>query len=163
MYNIDDWNDLEFEVAFNSVAVVHVCGPGDCPRCSLEESPGSRRGQEFLMGDGGTIPNLGQKRLNLFDEPISKPIASVSQIAAVTRPLMSVGRVCDEGHNVTFDVEKVVVRSSAGDELRRFVRTAGGFYVAKLKLKNPMVSPGRNEQWDSGPCEVLKTIIFVYE
>ena len=91
------------------------------------------------MGEGRTIPNLGQKRLNLFVESITKPIASVFQIAAVKRPLMSVGGVCDEVHNVTFDVEKAVVRSSTGDELRRFVRTAGGLCVAKLKLKNPMV------------------------
>ena len=51
LYNIDDWNDLEFDVALDSGAVVHVCGPGDCPGYSLDESLGSRRGQEFLMGD----------------------------------------------------------------------------------------------------------------
>ena len=144
MYKIDDWNNLECEVALDSGAVVHVCGPGECPDHSLEESPGSRRGQEILLGDGGTIPNLGQKRLNLFDESISKPIASLFQIAAVTRPLTSAGRVCDEWHNVTIDAEKAVVRSSTGDEFCRFVRTAGGLYVAKLKLKNPM-GPVRQE------------------
>ena len=111
-------------------------GPGDYPGYSLDESPGSRRGQEFLTGDGGAIPNLGQKRLNFFDESTSKPIASVFQISAVTRPLMSVGRICDEGHNVTFGAKKVVVRSSTGNEHCRFVRTAGGLYVAKLRLKN---------------------------
>ena len=47
LYNIDDWNDLEFEVALDSGAVVHVCGPGDCPGYSLEESPGSR----MVIGD----------------------------------------------------------------------------------------------------------------
>ena len=73
------------------------------------------------MGDGGTIPNLGQKVLNLFDEGLGKPITSIFQIASVTRPLMSVGRVCDEGHNVTFDAEKAIVRSAANEELCRFV------------------------------------------
>ena len=96
-----------------------------------------------VLGDGGAIPNLGQKRLNLFDESISKLIASVFQIAAVTRALMSVGRVCDEGHNATFDAEKALVRSSAGDELCRVVRIAGGRYEAKLKLKSPMVYVGQ--------------------
>ena len=110
----------------------------------------------------GTIPNLGQKRLNLFVESIGKPIASIFQIAAVTRPLMSVGRVCDAVHNVTFDAEKAVVLSSTCDEHCRFVTTPGGSYVAKLKLNNPMALPGRTEQWDSGPCAVLKIIIFVY-
>ena len=53
----DAWTDFEFEVALDSGAVIHVCSPEDCPGF-LEESAGSRRGQEFLMGDGGTIPNL---------------------------------------------------------------------------------------------------------
>ena len=58
----DQWEDLEFVVALDSGSVVHVCAPADCPRYLLQESAGSRRGQEFLMGDGGTIPNLGQKQ-----------------------------------------------------------------------------------------------------
>ena len=55
----DAWTDLEFEVALDSSAVVHGCLPQDCPGYTLEESAGNRRGQEFLMGDGGTIPNPG--------------------------------------------------------------------------------------------------------
>ena len=54
------WSDLEFEVALDSGAVVHVCSLEDCPGYSLEESPGSRSGQSFLMGGGGTIANFGQ-------------------------------------------------------------------------------------------------------
>ena len=60
LINNDAWADIEFEVALDSGAVVHVCAPSDCPRYSLEASPGSRKGQEFLMGDGGVIPNLGR-------------------------------------------------------------------------------------------------------
>ena len=85
------WTDLEFEVALDSGSVVHVCAPDDCPGYRCEESPGNRRGQEFLVGDGGTIPNLGQSQLNLCDE--YRQIQSVFQLAAVTRPLMSVGRI----------------------------------------------------------------------
>ena len=40
----DSWNNLEFEVALHSGAVVHVCSLEDCPGYSLEESPGSRSG-----------------------------------------------------------------------------------------------------------------------
>ena len=62
------------------------------------------------MGDGGTIPNLGQKHLNLADNVVGSDVQSIFQIAAVTRPLMSVGRICDEGHNITFDNICAVVR-----------------------------------------------------
>ena len=64
LINNNAWEDLEFEVALDSGSVVHVCAPADCPGYLLDESPGSRRGQDFLVGDGGCIPNLGQMKLN---------------------------------------------------------------------------------------------------
>jgi hypothetical protein len=135
----DEWSDLEFEVALDSGAVVHVCSPSDCPGYVLEESAGSKRGQQFLMGDGGEIPNLGQKSLNLSDSDGKKELRSVFQIAAVTRPLMSVGKICDEGHKIAFDKLKAVVTNAQGAEICRFERSPhGGLYVAKLKLRNPL-------------------------
>ena len=133
----EDWNDLEFEVALDSGAVIHVCGPSDCPGYVLEESAGSKRGQEFAMGDGGTIPNLGQKSLNLMDTDAGRDLVSVFQIAAVTRPLMSVGKIYDEGHKVLFDATTAVVTDQGGSELWRFHRKGGGLYVAKMKLRSP--------------------------
>ena len=133
----EDWNDLEFEVALDSGAVIHVCSPTDCPGYVLEESPGSKRGQAFLQGDGGTIPNLGQKSLNLCDSE-GNDVRSIFQIAAVTRPLMSVGRICDEGHEVLFNNVSAVVRDSGGTEICRFTRQPGGLYVAKMKLRSPL-------------------------
>ena len=50
---------------------------------------------------------------------------------------MSVGRICDEGHSITFDAVMAVVKGADGSELCRFVRNNGGLYVAKLKLRNP--------------------------
>ena len=135
----DTWNDLEFEVALDSGAVVHVCSPEDCPGYLLEDSPGSRSGQRFLMGDGGTIANLRQKSLNLSHD--GNDLRSVFQIAAVTRPLMSVGKICDEGHNITFDATQAIVRDKGGVELCKFHRTPGGLYVAKMRLRNPAGLP----------------------
>ena len=131
----DKWEDIEFEVALDSGAVVHVCAPSDVPGYAVQESPGSRRGQQFLMGDGGTIDNLGQSSLNLQDN--GKDLQSVFQIAAVTRPLMSVGRICDQGHSILFNATMAVVNAEDGSELCRFERQSGGLYIAKLKLTKP--------------------------
>ena len=90
------------------------------------------------MGDGGEIANLGQKQLNLTDDALGSDVQSVFQIAAVTRPLMSVGKICDEGHEVTFSNICAVVRNKDGTELCKFHRDSGGLYVAKLKLRNPL-------------------------
>ena len=137
----DAWEDLEFEVALDSGSVVHVCSLGDCPGYLLQDSPGSKVGQRFLMGDGGEIPNLGQKSLNLSDDALGSDVQSVFQIAAVTRPLMSVGKICDEGHEVTFSNTCAVVRNKDGNELCKFHRDSGGLYVAKLRLRNPLGFP----------------------
>ena len=68
------------------------------------------------MGDGSTIPNLGQQSLNLSDDD-GKNVKSVFQIAAVTRPLMSVGRICDEGHDITARAVMAVVRDTHGTDI----------------------------------------------
>ena len=131
------WSDIDFEVALDSGAVIHVCSPADTPGYDLEESIGSKHKQKFLMGDGGEIFNLGQKSLNLCDGE-GNNVKSVFQIAGVTRPLMSVGRICDEGHEVTFNAVTAVVKNPKGKEICRFERQPGGLYVAKMKLKSPM-------------------------
>ena len=122
---------MEFEVGLDSGAVVHVCAPEDCPVYLLADLPGSRQGQRFLMGDGGTIANLGQKRLHLSDD--DRDLCFVFQIAAVTLPLMSDGKICDEGHNITFAAVQAIVRDKGGSELFKFHRTLGGLYVAKKR------------------------------
>ena len=50
---------------------------------------------------------------------------------------MSVGKICDEGHSVTFDSVMAVVRAADGSEPCKFVRNSSGLYVAKLKLRSP--------------------------
>jgi hypothetical protein len=137
LFSDESWKDIEFEVALDSGSVVHVFSMDDVPVYRRGESPGSRRGQEFLMGDGGLIPNLGQSQLNLSDTAVGRNIESVFQIAAVTRPLMSVGRICDEGHSITFDAIMAVVHAKDGSEVCRFQRNNSGLYVAKLKLRSP--------------------------
>ena len=51
---------------------------------------------------------------------------------------MSVGRICDEGHSVTFNNVMAIVHHQDGSELARFHRSGSGLYVAKLKLRSPM-------------------------
>ena len=89
------------------------------------------------MGDGGTIPNLGQSELNLTDEIVDRDIKSVFQIAAVTRPLMSVGRLCDVGMQVLFGKDKARVIAPDGAEVCVFERSNGGLYLCKFRLKKP--------------------------
>ena len=61
---------------------------------------------------------------------------STFQVAEVTRPLMSVGRVCDQGLDCLFKKTHALVLDEAGEQVCRFERV-GGLYVATLDLKRP--------------------------
>ena len=137
----EEWVDLEFEVALDTGSIVHICAEEDTPGYSIEQSSGSRRKQNFVVGDGGTLPNLGQKTLNL--DPGSGENAEVTfQIAKVTRPLMSGGLICDKGFNISVDKDKAIVRDKLDKEVLRFIRKNGGLYIAKMRLKAPFVGRG---------------------
>ena len=137
--NSEVWTDVEFEVALDSGAQDHVCDEDDCPGYLTETSPGSSRGQCIAVGDGGRLENMGQRNLNLQPMKDAKvPLRSCFQIARVTRPLMSVGKICDNGMRVVFDDDKAVVSEKAsGMELCVFERKPGGLYICKFRLKSP--------------------------
>ena len=109
------WEDLESEVAFDSGSEVHVVPlrwPGTRAAGFVLEStqPAGLNGR----------PNVAQKQLNLFDPDLSSDMQSIFQIANVTRPLMAVGKVRDEGEEITLNQVMVVVRNKDEDELRKF-------------------------------------------
>ena len=144
--NSEVWQDVEFEVALDSGSQDHVCDEVDCPGYMTEQSPGTSRGQCFIVGNGGRLDNLGQRSLNL--EPFndaSTPLSSCFQIARVTRPLMSVGRICDNGMKVEFDDKQAVVRDAEGQQVCVFERKPGGLYTCKFRLKSPTSGFARRE------------------
>ena len=60
---------------------------------------------------------------------------SVFQVAKITRPLMSVSRICDQGNEVTVNSKEAVVKRD-GKVVTRFKRE-GGLYVAELAMMPP--------------------------
>ena len=50
---------------------------------------------------------------------------------------MSVGKMCDNGLEVTFDDVKAVVRDKNGVQICVFERKPGGLYLGKFRLKCP--------------------------
>ena len=132
------WQDVEFEVALDSGSQDHVCDEVDTPGYATVASPGSAGGQCFIVGDGGKLASMGQRHLNM--QPLNDATVDMSscfQIARVTRPLMSVGRMCDNGLKVIFDDKKAVVMDKEGIEICAFERAPGGLYLGKFRLKCP--------------------------
>ena len=86
--------------------------------------------------------NQGQMQLMLRAENgrKGKDIRTTIQCADVTRPLLSVSKICDAGMTVTFDQDKAVIFDKKGKEVCRFARRKG-LYVSTMKIRNPNYKP----------------------
>ena len=130
-----------FEVALDSGAGEHVADNKDAPSYLVQESAGSRAGQNFIAANNHRIPNRGQMTLALQCEKYGgkkgREIKTTFQVAAVSRPLWSVGRICDEGFEVKLLKDEAQVLKKDGTVVCRFKRQ-GGLYIAKMSLRNPL-------------------------
>ena len=155
----ENWVDIEIIVALDSGSQDHVCAEEDAPGYDLLQSEGSKSQQCFIVGDGGRLPNMGEKKLNLEPEDSANAISSCFQIARVTRPLMSVGRICDGGSKVVFEEDKAVVFFREGKEICVFTRKPVGLYLCKLGLSN--FFQGRNRLQESAWLQYSRKSIIV--
>ena len=140
LVNSTEWVDVEFEVALDSGCTDNVCHEGDVPGYVLEPSAGSKAGQHFIVGNGQKVPNNGQVNLSLQTdgaEDKRNNISTVFQVAKVSRPLMSVGRLCDAGMDVIFRRSRADVVAPGGSRVMSFERQGAGLDIAKLRLKRP--------------------------
>ena len=132
------WEDVDIDITLVSGCCNHVLDAEDAPGYDVQESPGSRRGQNFVVGNGERIRNEGQVRLRMETEKDGNPTAvqSVFQVAEVSRPLMSVYKICDQGYKCVFDSAGVDVMDKNGKAICHFTRS-NGLYVSTMKLKAP--------------------------
>ena len=82
------------------------------PCYNLLPSEGSRRGQNFTVGDGGDLPSQGKKTLSLESEDGKEQFETIFTIAKVSRPLMSAGLICDKGYDIHMSAERANITSS---------------------------------------------------
>ena len=136
--NAQELVDVEFEVALDSGSTDNVCHELDPPGYMVEPSAGSRRGQRFVIGDGNKIANDGQANLNLqITSGFPNDTMSTFQVAKVSRPLMSVGKICDNDLDVLFNQIRAKVSTRMGDTICTLKKQHGGLYIAKLRLRRP--------------------------
>ena len=99
------------------------------------------------MGNGERIANEDEVTLN-FEAPNgqggAQALRSVFQSARVTRPLMSVSQICDNGFKCIFERDKATVVDENMQPKFVFERR-GGLYLSPMKLKAPSPPFGRQE------------------
>ena len=137
VFSVDEPEYITIEIALDSGAGDHVISRVDLPGAMIRESSGSKAGQHFLAAGGQRLANEGEMPLTLTDETTKVEVDSVFQVCEVTRPLWSVGKVCDRGYKALFDSEKAVIfKQDPNVPLCTFERK-GGLYIGRLRVKNP--------------------------
>ena len=134
---------MPVEITLDSGCCDHVLHAGEVPGYTILQSAGSRRRQHFVVGNGHKVPNQGEVHLNLDTVVGGKTsnLRSVFQVAEITRPLMSVSRITDQGLIATFDNEKALIKNKSGDIVCEFQRK-GGLYVTDMMLRRPTPEGG---------------------
>ena len=95
------WNCVE--CVLDCGAADSVCPRSMCPWFAVEDSESSKAGVYYTAANGGKLFNLGQTHVPIAMEDGVRTMATF-QVADVSRPLMSVGRVCAMGNRVIFGV-----------------------------------------------------------
>ena len=54
---VEGWVETDIDMVLDSGCCEHVMDAEDAPGYSVTESPGNRRGQNFVVGNGETVPN----------------------------------------------------------------------------------------------------------
>ncbi len=134
---------LFIEICLDSGAGDHVLSRLDIPGFAVEESPGSKAGRNFVAAGGKRIRNEGQARLH-FRGDRGANFTSLFQFAEVTRPLWSVGKICDQGFDAHFTKTKATILDQNGKEVLSFERR-NGLYLGMIKMKNPKYKPKEDE------------------
>jgi hypothetical protein len=123
---------VKIDAIVDSGASDSVGPSGLAPWIKTRASEGSKRGQNFHTACGGEIPNEGEKPIPIMTREGRKGVANF-QCADVSRPLMSVSRICDQGNMVVFTATGGYVVDKKG--MKTAFRRTNNVYVLDLWTK----------------------------
>ena len=128
-----------FEAVADSGCTEHIVSRQDIKGIKIEPSKASVAGRGFTTATGDRVPNEGECPLSFSVGEKGLDVSGKFQVAQVTRPLMSIGKICDKGNTMTFTKDKGIVNGPDGSQICVFERDRG-LYVAKVRVKRDEAS-----------------------
>ena len=127
------------EIILDSGASDHVAAREGIPGYVVEESPGSRAGRHYTGASGHRIANEGQASVLMAlpaGEGRANDVKSTIQVANVTRPLMSVSKICANGMSVLCKKDCALILDKHDKVVGKFEQR-NGLYTATVQVRNP--------------------------
>ena len=115
-WQADDGGWSRVRVIMDSDAAESVCPRSMAPQFAIVDSAASRAGVFYTSANGGRIMNLGEQHVPVCLANGCRTIATF-QVADVSRPLMSVAKLCELGNRVIFGAAGGVILHVASGQL----------------------------------------------
>ena len=122
--------DDQMELTIDSGAGEKVMPAYMAPNTPVTESKES--GVMYTAANGDMMPNRGCKRVKVTTQEGQLRTMNM-QITDANRALMSVAKICDAGHTVTFTTDGGVIRNKTSGEETKF-RRENNVYRMTVKL-----------------------------
>ncbi len=122
----------KISLTIDSGAAETVCNEEMAKDYMAQESEGSKKGVKYVAAGGKELANQGEKKVKIITNEGAKCMIKF-QVAGVRKPLVSVSRICDEGHEVTFTKDGGHIRHLETNQLTKFVRK-NGVYVMDVHV-----------------------------
>ena len=123
-WQTEDRGWSKVKVIMDSGAAESVCPRAVAPQLTIHDSIASRSGVYYTSANGGKIMNLGEQHVPVCLSNGAKTIATF-QVADVSRPLMSVSKLCEMGNRVIFGANGGVILSLQSGETTPFIKDEG--------------------------------------
>ena len=94
----------ELWLTVDSGVFENVISPKQAPNAKVRPSEGSIGGVKYVTANGEVIDNQGEKVVKVVTNE-GQRCKLTMQVTDVSKPLMSVSRICDAGHQVVFKSE----------------------------------------------------------
>ena len=131
------WHQIE--VVLDSGAADSVCPKNMCPQFAIEDSEASKAGVFYTGANGGKLYNLGQTHVPVALDNGARSLATF-QVADVSRPLMSVSKVCEMGNRVVFGANGGYILNLETGAATQFIKKEG-IYVFNMWIPPLSESP----------------------
>jgi hypothetical protein len=130
-------------ITIDSGASENVISEKQAPHVKVRPSQGSREGVRYVTANGETMPNKGEKHIQVKTNEGHKCMLNM-QVTDVKKPLMSVARICDAGHQVIFRNDGGTIIHTETGQTTKFQRI-DNVYRLKVGIVNEPVfrRPGK--------------------
>ena len=128
----DEW--YEVELAADTGACDTVVPKLMCPGIPITPSVQSLRGTEYEVATGESIPNLGEKRCEMWTEGASAPKSISMPVADVHEALLGFSRCADMGFESRFGVAFGCLIDTATGEVTP-MQGRGNLYILRAGIR----------------------------